>query len=184
MSSSTSPRVLRALAVSLIFIPLLSGCVSKGKYESVVEERDALVQRNIALRGLAAGLGNEIMLRDREIEQLEIEQQELTDEVVRWAVRGAIEMQMLADGLHLVLPHDVLIDTGTTDLSAEGKEIINFSVGEPDFSTPEFVTEAAIEALKDGWTRYTATPGVPEAPPNAPTVISTRRRSFAFATAT
>ena len=130
MSSSVSPRMLRALAVSLLFIPLLSGCVSKGKYEGVVEERDALKKRNIALRGLAAGLGNEIMLRDREIEQLEIEQQELTDEVVRWAVRGAIEMQMLADGLHLVLPHDVLFDTGTTDLSAEGKEIIKDLVKE------------------------------------------------------
>ena len=64
------------------------------------------------------------MLRDLEVAQLEQEQQELTDEVTRWAVRGAIKMQMLADGLHLVLPQDVLFASGTTTLSDEGRELI------------------------------------------------------------
>jgi chemotaxis protein MotB len=130
MSSRTQPQRFLLLVAAMMLIPALSGCVSKGKYDGVVEERDTLVKRNIALRGLAAGLGNEIMLRDREIAQLEVEQQELADEVLRWAVRGAIEMQMLADGLHLVLPHDVLFETGTTNLSAEGTELIKELVKE------------------------------------------------------
>ena len=47
-------------------------------------------------------------------------------------------------------------------LQAEGRRIINFSVGEPDFPTPEFVCDAAARAVRDGWTRYTPTAGVPE----------------------
>ena len=54
------------------------------------------------------------MLRSLQVTQLEREQQELVDEVARWAVRGAIQMQLLVDGLHLVLPHDVLFTSGTT----------------------------------------------------------------------
>ena len=44
----------------------------------------------------------------------------------------------------------------------EGKHVINFSAGEPDFPTPENVKEAAIEALKDNFTYYTPTSGIPE----------------------
>lgn len=47
-------------------------------------------------------------------------------------------------------------------LQAEGRTIHNFGAGEPDFGTPEFIVEAGIEALRNGWTRYTAVPGVPE----------------------
>ena len=64
------------------------------------------------------------MLRSLQVTQLEREQQELVDEVARWAVRGAIQMQLLVDGLHLVLPHDVLFTSGTTTLSTEGHELI------------------------------------------------------------
>ena len=69
---------------------------------------------------------------------------------------------MLSQRVRTIEPSATLtVNALRLKLAAEGKEIINFSVGEPDFSTPEFVTEAAIQALKDGWTRYTATPGVP-----------------------
>jgi chemotaxis protein MotB len=69
-------------------------------------------------------LNRTVRLRDNEIAELEREQQELADEVARWAVRGAIKMQMLADGLHLILPHDVLFESGTTQLSAEGTKLV------------------------------------------------------------
>jgi len=103
---------------------LLSGCVTRGSYDKVVEERDQLRQANAELESETVELGTELMLRDLEVAQLEQEQQELTDEVTRWAVRGAIKMQMLADGLHLILPHDVLFASGTTTLSSEGHELI------------------------------------------------------------
>jgi len=47
-------------------------------------------------------------------------------------------------------------------LKAEGKDIINFSAGEPDFDTPEHIKTAAIAALKKGFTKYTDVSGTPE----------------------
>lgn len=102
----------------------LTGCVTESSYNKVVEERNQLREQNTALEDDTTDLSTEIMLRDLEVAQLEREQQELTDEVTRWAVRGAIKMQMLADGLHLILPHDVLFASGTTTLSDEGHELI------------------------------------------------------------
>lgn len=47
-------------------------------------------------------------------------------------------------------------------LRQAGKNIINLSVGEPDFSTPESVKEAAIAAIRENFTRYTPTEGILE----------------------
>lgn len=47
-------------------------------------------------------------------------------------------------------------------LKAAGKDIINLTVGEPDLPTPAFVKEAAIRAIHDNLTRYTAVGGTPE----------------------
>lgn len=48
------------------------------------------------------------------------------------------------------------------ELKASGHDIIDLSAGEPDFHTPAFIAEAAIAAINEGKTRYTATPGIPE----------------------
>jgi len=47
-------------------------------------------------------------------------------------------------------------------LKAQGKDILSFSAGEPDFDTPEVIKKAAIDALKFGHTKYTAVAGIPE----------------------
>lgn len=47
-------------------------------------------------------------------------------------------------------------------LKGEGKDILSFSAGEPDFDTPEFIKQAAKEALDAGKTKYTAASGIPE----------------------
>jgi len=47
-------------------------------------------------------------------------------------------------------------------LKAEGIDIIGFGAGEPDFDTPDFVKEAAIDALRAGKTKYTPGAGIPE----------------------
>lgn len=46
-------------------------------------------------------------------------------------------------------------------LRSEGRDIVNLTVGEPDFDTPTHIVEAAIEALKQGDTHYTNTAGTP-----------------------
>ena len=48
------------------------------------------------------------------------------------------------------------------ELQAQGKDIINLSVGEPDFPTPEHVKEAAKKAIDDNFTHYPPVPGIPE----------------------
>lgn len=47
-------------------------------------------------------------------------------------------------------------------LKAQGRDILSFSAGEPDFNTPEVIKQAAIEAIKDGHTKYTAVEGITE----------------------
>jgi aspartate aminotransferase len=47
-------------------------------------------------------------------------------------------------------------------LRAEGRDIISLDAGEPDFDTPENIKEAAIQAIRDGKTKYTDVDGIPE----------------------
>ncbi|MEM1570131.1 MAG: pyridoxal phosphate-dependent aminotransferase [Candidatus Bathyarchaeia archaeon] len=47
-------------------------------------------------------------------------------------------------------------------LESQGFDIIHFEIGEPDFDTPEHIKEAAIKALREGFTHYTPSPGIPE----------------------
>ena len=46
-------------------------------------------------------------------------------------------------------------------LKSEGKDVIALAAGEPDFDTPDFIKEAAIQAIKDGLTKYTPVSGLP-----------------------
>ena len=48
------------------------------------------------------------------------------------------------------------------DLKAQGHDVINLSLGEPDFDTPVHIKEAAKQALDDGYTKYTPVPGLIE----------------------
>ena len=48
------------------------------------------------------------------------------------------------------------------DLQAQGIDIINLSVGEPDFNTPDHIKEAAIKAIHDNYSHYSPVPGYPE----------------------
>lgn len=47
-----------------------------------------------------------------------------------------------------------------TELAAEGKDIINLGIGQPDFPTPDHIVEAAVKALKDGHHGYTPATGI------------------------
>ncbi|EGB15819.1 aminotransferase class I and II [Pseudodesulfovibrio mercurii] len=54
------------------------------------------------------------------------------------------------------------VNTKAQELQAQGREIVSLAVGQPDFCTPLNVCEAAKAALDEGFTRYTAVPGIPE----------------------
>ncbi|HEU0038126.1 MAG TPA: aminotransferase class I/II-fold pyridoxal phosphate-dependent enzyme, partial [Verrucomicrobiae bacterium] len=54
------------------------------------------------------------------------------------------------------------IDSKAKQMKAEGQDVIGFGVGEPDFDTPQHIKDAAIKALNEGFTKYTAAAGIPE----------------------
>ncbi len=56
----------------------------------------------------------------------------------------------------------VKVGTKVKELSMKGIKVIGFGMGEPDFDTPEHIKEAAIKAIRDGFTKYTPTSGTPE----------------------
>ena len=47
----------------------------------------------------------------------------------------------------------------SADLAASGIDVVNMSVGEPDFDTPEHVRRASFDAISEGWTKYSPVPG-------------------------
>jgi len=56
----------------------------------------------------------------------------------------------------------IAITTLARELKASGKDILSFSAGEPDFGTPQIIKQAAIDAINEGNSGYTAVPGTPE----------------------
>jgi aspartate aminotransferase len=54
------------------------------------------------------------------------------------------------------------LNAKANQLKAQGVDVVNFGVGEPDFDTPENIKQAAIKAIQDGFTRYTPVGGIPE----------------------
>lgn len=56
----------------------------------------------------------------------------------------------------------IAISTKARELKAAGEDVLSFSAGEPDFDTPKAIKEAAISAINNGFTKYTAVPGIPE----------------------
>jgi aspartate aminotransferase len=69
----------------------------------------------------------------------------------------------LANRVHKVQPSFTLqMATRAAEMRAEGIDVINFSVGEPDFNTPSHIIAAGKQAMDDGFTKYTAGPGMIE----------------------
>lgn len=54
----------------------------------------------------------------------------------------------------------IAISTLANELKAQGRDVLSFSAGEPDFDTPKVIKDAAIKALQTGFTKYTAVAGI------------------------
>ncbi len=69
----------------------------------------------------------------------------------------------LAARVQAVKPSATLAITARAKaLKAAGQDVVGLGAGEPDFDTPEHIKEAAIQAIRDGFTKYTAVDGTPE----------------------
>jgi aspartate aminotransferase len=76
---------------------------------------------------------------------------------------GDFDMAFLADSLKRIKPSATIAVTDKARaLKAAGRDVIGLGAGEPDFDTPENIKEAAIKAIRDGKTKYTAVDGIPE----------------------
>lgn len=70
---------------------------------------------------------------------------------------------MIAEKIRQLKPSATLeINKKAKELKAKGVDVINLSVGEPDFDTPDPIKEFAIQAIRDGFTKYTEANGIPE----------------------
>ncbi|HUG61705.1 MAG TPA: pyridoxal phosphate-dependent aminotransferase [Methylomirabilota bacterium] len=72
-------------------------------------------------------------------------------------------MSFLAASLARVKPSATIAVTNKArELKAAGRDVIGLGAGEPDFDTPDNIKEAAIRAIREGKTKYTAVDGIPE----------------------
>jgi len=71
-------------------------------------------------------------------------------------------MSIISDSLKRIKPSPTMAVTQKArELRAAGKDVIGLGAGEPDFDTPNNIKEAAIKAIRDGDTKYTAVDGTP-----------------------
>lgn len=69
----------------------------------------------------------------------------------------------LAKRIHKIKPSPTLaVDAKAKALKAQGVDVIGFGAGEPDFDTPDHIKQAAVKALRDGFTKYTPAGGTEE----------------------
>jgi aspartate aminotransferase len=72
-------------------------------------------------------------------------------------------MSILSESLSRIKPSPTMaVVKKATELKSAGKDIISLGAGEPDFDTPENIKQAAIQAIKDGKTKYTVVDGTIE----------------------
>ena len=70
-------------------------------------------------------------------------------------------IQVLSNRVMRIQPSPTFaIAARAEEMQAAGKPVINLSIGEPDFNTPEHIKEAAIRAIQEGYTKYTAVDGI------------------------
>ena len=69
-------------------------------------------------------------------------------------------MSIISDSLKKIKPSPTIAVTQKArELKAAGKDVIGLGAGEPDFDTPDNIKQAAIKAINDGDTKYTAVDG-------------------------
>lgn len=71
-------------------------------------------------------------------------------------------MNKLSNRVNRLAPSATLaMSQKSQELKAQGVDVINMSVGEPDFNTPDAIKEAGKQAIEDNWSRYSPVPGYP-----------------------
>ena len=70
---------------------------------------------------------------------------------------------LMSERIRAIKPSPTLaINAKAVSMRQAGVDVISFGVGEPDFDTPRHIRQAAVRAIDEGFTRYTAAGGIPE----------------------
>lgn len=69
----------------------------------------------------------------------------------------------IAERMRLLEPSGTIyMSEKAREMAKSGRRVLHLEVGEPDFDTPDYIKEAAFEAIKNGFTHYTSSKGIPE----------------------
>ena len=74
-------------------------------------------------------------------------------------------MKPLAEAITRIPPDEIgpfAVLQKALKLEREGKKILHFEIGQPDYPSPKHISEAGIQAINDGFTRYVQSTGIPE----------------------
>src|ERR1700733_6564860 len=75
----------------------------------------------------------------------------------------AVAQKVLTDRINRIeVSATMAITANALKLKAEGIDLADFGAGEPHFSTPQHIKDAAIDAIQKNFSRYTAVAGIPE----------------------
>lgn len=79
------------------------------------------------------------------------------------STEAATSASLISDRINaLEAPQTIEMAKKARALAAQGVDVINLSFGEPDFQTPQYIKDAAKQAIDEGFTFYTPVPGIPE----------------------
>ncbi len=84
-------------------------------------------------------------------------------------------VEISARTLNLGTENAFVVLKEVNELLSQGRDIVNFCIGQPDFDTPDYIKQAAIKALENGKTGYTASAGIPELREAVATYLSETR---------
>src|SRR3954454_12723614 len=128
----------------------------------------ARLQPQPFLRSLKSGHFGASFLR-RSVTRFRVRRSQQKDSWISgdtWCVRALVKeimMPFLSAALDRVKPSATIAVTDKARaLKAAGRNVIGLGAGEPDFYTPDNIKQAAIKAIQDGKTKYTAVDGIPE----------------------
>jgi aspartate aminotransferase len=75
----------------------------------------------------------------------------------------AESMNQFSENVQTLQPSaTIAVSSRVKQMIADGKDVLDLCVGEPDFGTPDFISEAGIAAIREGKTRYTPAAGIPQ----------------------
>lgn len=119
------------LAVMVILIALALACVSPGRYDTVVAERDDLAQDKqqlqkelAALRTRIGNVNEQVVAQGRRMNHMERAYQGLVLALDAEISRKVVEVAVMKYGVRVKIRQDVLFETGSTDVGDQGREVL------------------------------------------------------------